>query len=865
MAKQARVRDRDYFFRLSKGKDMKYKRKKQIKGIRQWMGRRVHVVVVIGIVWLALLGQVQESNLGWDAYGVQVIELREGRRKVKKGRKKGMGIWLEINMKGGWEYMKQSWQLAAVRSEVLLGLWVLSGEQMWGVVVVIPWLEWVIKGVRVSWPWLGQQAEMRGLVWILRVVRIGSMGMMGVKIGGEKLGQWWESYQGSQGVWLTEMVVIGTEQSDKEDFGSEIRVIEEGAYYRVDLGEWHLKVKQADKFQVRLLIIFLRMLEGKTERVGSRATRGGRRPELKLKQLGKWFKVHYSDISRWEKYWQEEDWANLLSLKNSELLTTDLRLQIVTVLGRFPWWSQKKVYDYLHEQGLKVTQSQVSQVRNESGFKALSQTLKTFFVISADNIRPRDESLVSQLLTQIEDLLKKVEQGQSLTPQEVLEVRHLQTACQELEISPLPQAEIVPWAQKLKWVLFAEEQPLADDDHIHCTYCGGSQVKPKSKKPRQKRYQDPQSKVWHSVAVYRYYCHNPHCAYGSFTHLPLGLLPYSCYPLEMRLQALQMYAWGHSSYRRTAQALGLSSAQAYRWVSAFGQELLPMAALFGVVRSSGVVGIDEKWVQVPHKSPYAPQPRRWMYVYLAVDVYTYDLLHIDIYQFNTEASTRSFLLALKAKGYRPKVIVTDLRREYSPAIADIFPLARHHECIFHALQCFHRQLKTSYGSDYPTAYPELVILKDKVDAIFQSRTKRTALKRFDQLMTQRQSYIALYPDVAPLFSSLQRHWPKLLNGIESTLIPRTNNCAELVIRRFSQHYQNFCGFDSLASARLFLGVFEKTYRFTPFSQDAQPRIRDKCPLQLAGYDISSFPISQVFRAASLAPPLDFSQGSVPIL
>jgi len=52
-----------------------------------------------------------------------------------------------------------------------------------------------------------------------------------------------------------------------------------------------------------------------------------------------------------------------------------------------------------------------------------------------------------------------------------------------------------------------------------------------------------------------------------------------------------------------------------------------------------------------------------------------------------------------------------------------------------------------------------------------------------------------------------------------------------------------CGFESLESARLFLGVFEKLYRFTPFSQDAQPRIRGKCPLELAGYDISQTPMA----------------------
>ena len=95
----------------------------------------------------------------------------------------------------------------------------------------------------------------------------------------------------------------------------------------------------------------------------------------------------------------------------------------------------------------------------------------------------------------------------------------------------------------------------------------------------------------------------------------------------------------------------------YRWVSAWGYALLPVAALFGVVKSSGVVGVDEKYVLVPkacgERSRTNDKPagkmRRWMYVYLAVDVWTYDLLHIAIYPHNDEASAAAFLLALRAK------------------------------------------------------------------------------------------------------------------------------------------------------------------------------------------------------------------------
>src|SRR5512137_1550496 len=132
--------------------------------------------------------------------------------------------------------------------------------------------------------------------------------------------------------------------------------------------------------------------------------------------------------------------------------------------------------------------------------------------------------------------------------------------------------------------------------------------------------------------------------------MPAGLLPYSPYRTETHLLALQMYAWGYSTYRRTGAALGVASLTAWRWVNAWGETLLPVAALFGVVKSSGVVGVDEKYVLVPKNRKPAGELRRWMYVYLAVDVWTYDLLHIAIYAYNNEASAEAFLLALRAKG-----------------------------------------------------------------------------------------------------------------------------------------------------------------------------------------------------------------------
>jgi transposase-like protein len=311
--------------------------------------------------------------------------------------------------------------------------------------------------------------------------------------------------------------------------------------------------------------------------------------------------------------------------------------------------------------------------------------------------------------------------------------------------------------------------------------------------------------------------------------------------------------------------MGLCSATAWRWVQAWGHSLLPVGALFGMVRSSGVIGVDEKYVLVPkNNKPDEGKMRRWMYVYLAVDVWTYDLLHIAIYPHNNHNSALTFLLALRAKGYHPKVIITDLRCDYGPAIATAYPQAVHHECIFHALKNVHKQIKDVYGPSLDTA-SDALILQAAIDFIFDTADPLTAQARYDGVSALRQAFVLRTPHAAALFDFLDHHWPKLINCLGNPSIPATNNATELVIRRFDQHYQNFCGFDSIETAQSYLGVFEKLYRFSPFSLDAQPRIRNQSPLQLAGYDAPLLPISTICSGFSIDWPLNSQIPLVPNL
>jgi len=762
--------------------------------------------------------------------------------------------------------VRRSWRVPLLRSVLLGLLWPVSGGPLW--LPGLPWVVWGWQVFGVCWPWAQRQTEWRALRWLSqqaeRLVLLWALSWL-LSAGFRMLTQ--------EGLYFTRDLpapstplltgaCVACVSCGQEEPSVTVVADEQGGYTATLCGHFTLRVAGEDAFRKRLLVLFLRLLEIPGQTRSSRRTRDGRTPFVRQQELAAALDIPQPDLSRWERYWLAGDWRRLLSLHSAEVLTLELQAQIVRVFAQFPWWGVEQVYRHLHTQSVAVSLRQVRQAAEESGWTVLRSELVKRYHLSAESFRPHDNWLVAQLLVQVETLLEKLETGGALTPQERVEIADLQVVGDEIDVAAAaPALPGVPWLLRVERVLFGPWE-LVTDEQVRCTYCASTQVSRKSRKPRLKKYYDGEGNV-QSVKVLRYYCHNPACKKGTFTNLPPGLLPHSPYRLETHLLAVQMYAWGYSTYRRTASALDVAPFTIYRWVSALGGELLPLAALFGMLRCSGVIGVDEKFVLVPKNDKPESKMRRWMYVYFAVDLYTYDLLHIAIYPHNNEASARAFLLAVRAKGYTPRVVVTDLRLDYGSLIARVFPRATHHECIFHALQNVQKLFKEVYGADYRESSPQAVTLKQAIYAIFDARTRRTACKRYAAVLAKRDAYVAQTPEATTIFDFLERHWPKLLNAIENPIVPRTNNVTELVIRRFDQHYQNFCGFECLESAHLYLGVFEKLYRFTPFSNDAQPRLRGKCPLELAGYDISQLPITSICAGWSPEWPMQPAQTLVP--
>lgn len=807
------------------------------------------MVVVLGLLVVTVRGTVIESSGGWIACPPPVWIRGMSQRELRRRGEEGELAW---QLGGSW--WRRHWLVVAVRSEVLWGLVILTGQWQWGWVVLLPWLGWLWQGLGLRWPGLGQQGWYVGLSWGWS--RASGLALIG-------LGLVWMGQQVGLREWSgLGAVAVGVSLPGEAD-RSLVEVVEdEAGVYQVRLrGEFTLRVDGQVEMYKRLLILFLGLLEVAGENRSSRRTRDGRRPFVRQEQLSAWFGEAGPNISRWNGYWLKQDWRRLLSQRWGEVLTAEVQQEVLHSWVKFPWWSAEQLWLHRRDQGSRLTFNQVKQVAQESGWSLLRQELSQVYHLNAESFHPRQEWLTEQLLGQVQQLVEQVATLGGVRVEQVVDRADLIALSEALDLQPAKGTGPCPWLRQVEHLLFGHWSTEADDT-VRCCYCGTSDVSPKSKKPRLKHYLDEQGQL-QTVEVYRYYCHNPACPYHSFTALPAELLPHSRFTLSRHLAALQLYEWSHSVYRCTSQWLGISQMTAYRWVSSFGYELLPVAALFGLVRSSGVIGVDEKYVKVGQPVQATADYNGWMYVYVAVDCYTYDLLHIEIYPTNTHHSASAFLLAVRAKGYRPRVVVTDLRVDYHDLIAQVFPQAIHHECIFHALQEVHRRLRQVYGSDYPQTRPEVVALRQSIDQIFQAQTKRTAHRRYEQVMAQRDAFVAQTPDIEATFAFLERHWPRLVNAIDSHLIPTTNNATEQVIRHFTQHYKTFCGFQKLASARLYLGVFEKVYRFTPFSNDAHPAIRGKCPLELAGYEVHKLPMTHLFRGLALKWPALAFQELVP--
>ena len=325
--------------------------------IKQLLRVRLQLLVVISCVGLALLGQVPESSGGWLACRPPVVSLRQVKREGtgRKGarRRKRWGC------AGGWGRLRPGWRVAAGRSLGLGLLWLGSGQAGWVGLIGLPGLVWLWQQSRWVWPELERQPEWRLLGWLLwqgqRLVLIGYLGLMVEEWlpSGEN---WGDPLSGPWAVSLGCVVCSQGASADRREPWVAVERQADGSYEGELCGHFRLRVSGDEPFRMRLLILFLRLLEvAGPERVIGR-TRDDRAPFVRQTQIAEWFEVRQPNVSRWERYWLAGNWPDLLSLKSGAVLTGEVRAGIIRVCAAFPWWNIDQVHTHLRQLGQAIIQ-----------------------------------------------------------------------------------------------------------------------------------------------------------------------------------------------------------------------------------------------------------------------------------------------------------------------------------------------------------------------------------------------------------------------------------------------------------------------------------------------------------------------------
>ena len=388
-----------------------------------------------------------------------------------------------------------------------------------------------------------------------------------------------------------------------------------------------------------------------------------------------------------------------------EVLTQELQARIVTVCATFPHWGVAQVHQHLRQQGVAVTQAQVQQAVTQSGWQQLQQTLTVRYELGATALRCRDEWLVATLLAQIAALTGAPRNPAALAARSPHHPCRLDGAGRG---KPVPAPATTGAHARLGCCVWSRccsaPGPAAPPDAAGRTpdrqYGGRPAGQPTAHTNHRRHAAGALSRLWFrpsgaqecqatpQTLLRRATATCARCRSTATTAATRSVTRRASRPCRRAWRpthptAPNCTSWPCRCMPGATPPIGAPAPPSASPASppgagsrAWGHALLPVAALFGVVRSSGVVGVDEKYVLVPkNDKPTAPM-RRWMYVYLAVDVWTYDLLHIALYPHNSQDSAHAFLLALRTKGYHPQVIVTDLRQDYGPCHCPGLPQRR---------------------------------------------------------------------------------------------------------------------------------------------------------------------------------------------
>lgn len=322
---------------------------------------RLHILAVLCFVALALVGQPLEVSAGWSVWppAVYATQATVRRRRAVTG-SAGAALWAARS------WASRTWAVPLCRSLLLQVVWWTSSHSGPAVGALLPWLAWGWQLSGLLRPFLTRQPEwwllqrllsslMQNPFWLLMALALSqaAQALPPPSVDGHLL---------LVGGLVSPAMVSVQHDTDGKRYTAEFN------------GCFTLTMADDDPFRLRLFILALRSLDVDEKRRGRR-TRDGRTPAVRQQELATALGIPQPDISRWERYWFERNWADLLSLHSPEVLTRELVQTIIGTWVHWPLWTADQVWHLLTSQGVLVTLSQVQQAAQESGWSIVRQVL----------------------------------------------------------------------------------------------------------------------------------------------------------------------------------------------------------------------------------------------------------------------------------------------------------------------------------------------------------------------------------------------------------------------------------------------------------------------------------------------------------
>ncbi|HEB29961.1 MAG TPA: DDE domain-containing protein, partial [Spirochaetes bacterium] len=338
---------------------------------------------------------------------------------------------------------------------------------------------------------------------------------------------------------------------------------------------------------------------------------------------------------------------------------------------------------------------------------------------------------------------------------------------------------------------------------------------------RKRWYKDEKGKKIQSYSrIYR--CWNPECRTKYFTRPPEGVELYARVHREVKKMTFRWIFHLRGSLIRVRDELKehgieVDLTTVLRWLKKAGEECVNTLSLCRQEDWEQPLCVDEKWIKVRSK---------WCYVFTAVGTIVTDLLAVDLFFHKDKQAMRTFLYMLKALGFRPKSITTDLLMGYEEVVMEVFPDCIYHQCVIHAGRDAKRIVRTALPNEGDEEWN--VRLTKRIRILFKSKKIKQIKKRYFKIMGLREQ---APESVSGVFDMLKKYFPKLCQSVLRKDIPKTTNPVERAIGEFEERYHLTKGFTSFYYAQFFIKAYQIYYRLRKISFG---RFRGKSRLELKG-------------------------------